>query len=124
MRRGTLIRGLSTIGVVMAVAVTTPASAQQYYGSGGGYGPHGMMGYGGGWGSAGPMMLFGGFFWLLLLALGVLVVVWIVRGSSHGGHYPLRSNPRSSGLDILEERYAKGEVQRDEYLQKKRDLGG
>ena len=27
-------------------------------------------------------------------------------------------------LDILEERYAKGEIQRDEYLQKKQDLIG
>jgi len=28
------------------------------------------------------------------------------------------------GLDLLEERYAKGEMERDELLQKKSDLGG
>ena len=29
---------------------------------------------------------------------------------------------RSPGLDALEERYAKGEIGREEHLQKKRDL--
>lgn len=86
-----------------------------------GYGPYGMMGYGGGWG---PMMLFGGFFWIILLILGVMAVVWIVRASSHGGHHPPRVELSSSGLNILEERYARGEVNRDEYLQKKRDILG
>jgi uncharacterized membrane protein len=32
--------------------------------------------------------------------------------------------PRSSGLGLLEERYARGEVNREEYLQKKGDLQG
>ena len=31
---------------------------------------------------------------------------------------------RSDARRILEERYAKGEIQREEYLQKKQDLGG
>jgi putative membrane protein len=30
---------------------------------------------------------------------------------------------RSPGLDVLEERYARGEINRDEYLEKKRDIG-
>jgi uncharacterized membrane protein len=33
-------------------------------------------------------------------------------------------NSRAEALSILEQRYAKGEIQRDEYLQKKQDLGG
>ena len=89
-----------------------------------GYGPYGMMGYGDGWGSMGWMMLFGGAFWVILLVLGVVAVVWIVRASWHGGSHPPSMGRSSTGLDILEERYAKGEIQRDEYLQKKRDLGG
>jgi uncharacterized membrane protein len=32
--------------------------------------------------------------------------------------------PRSEALAILEGRYARGEIQREEYLQKKADLGG
>jgi putative membrane protein len=79
-----------------------------------GYGPYGMMGYGGG-----LMMLIGAAFWLSLLALIVLGIVRLSRtGSLHGGP----AARRSSGLGILEERYAKGEIQRDEFLQKKRDL--
>jgi putative membrane protein len=72
----------------------------------------------GGWGWMGGMMLFGGLFWILVLALGVAAFVWIVRGRPPG------SQARSSALGILEERYAKGEIQREEYLEKKRDLGG
>jgi uncharacterized membrane protein len=50
-------------------------------------------------------------------------VVWFVR-SSHTRNGQLRPERRSPGLDVLEERYAKDEIQRDEYLQKERDLGG
>ncbi len=84
-----------------------------------GYGPYGMMGYGGGWG---PMMLFGGFFWIILLTLGVVAVMWVVRASSHGARYTPRTESSSSGLSILEERYARGEINRDEYLQKEQDI--
>jgi putative membrane protein len=91
-----------------------------------GYGPSGgMMGYGAGWGGAGWMMVFGGILWILLLALAVIAVVWGVRSLSGRGTELLRPDRRSAALDILEERYARGEIGRDEYLQKKADvLGG
>jgi putative membrane protein len=88
-----------------------------------GYGPWGgMMGYGGGWEAMGFMMLFGGIFWLALIVLAVWGVIWFAR-SSHGG-YPPRPDRGSAALDILEERYARGEIGRDEYLQKKKDMLG
>jgi uncharacterized membrane protein len=31
---------------------------------------------------------------------------------------------QSSGFDVLEERYARGEINREEYLEKKRDISG
>ena len=89
-----------------------------------GYGPYGLMGYSNGWGDGEWMMIFSGIFWLILLALAVAAVVWIMRTSSHGPHYLLHAGGRSSGLDILEERYARGEINREEYLQKKRDILG
>jgi putative membrane protein len=56
-------------------------------------------------------------FWFLILALIVAGVLWFVRSMPQG-----RGGGRSPGLDALEERYAKGEISREEYLQKKRDL--
>jgi putative membrane protein len=81
-----------------------------------GYGPHwGMMGgWGYGWGAAHMII------WVVILIAIIVGIVWLVRSlTANDG----RSLPRrSAGLDVLEERYARGEINRDEYLQKKRDL--
>ncbi len=88
-----------------------------------GYGPYGGMGYG--WGPGGWMMLFGGLVWILLLIAAVAAIVWLVRAPWHAGPgVSPRPEKTSSGLNILEERYARGELERDEFLQKKRDLLG
>lgn len=87
-----------------------------------GYGPGSMMGYGG----AGGGMLFGGILWILVLALAVFAVIWVVRSSTHTMHHgtgtTMRADNRSASLNILEERYARGEIDRDEYLRKRDDL--
>ena len=54
---------------------------------------------------------------LIYLALIVVVIVVIIRAVG-------RTGQRSSALTLLEERYAKGEIDRNEYLEKKKDLGG
>jgi putative membrane protein len=84
-----------------------------------GYGPGWMGGWGGGYG-------FG--YGLIHMAVSVavvvgmvLLVIWAVRTMSGAGPHALHQR-RSSGLDVLEERYARGEVNRDEYLQKKKDI--
>lgn len=63
--------------------------------------------------------------WLIILIAIVAAIVWLVRSLApprqHGG--ALRTPRRSPALDVLEERYAKGEINRDEYLAKKRDFG-
>jgi putative membrane protein len=66
-----------------------------------------------GWMMNGWGMGFGFIIWLVILAV---IIAGIVRF--------VRSRPVRGGLHVLEERYAKGEIKRDEYLQKKRDLGG
>ncbi len=85
-----------------------------------GYGPGwNMMGWGGGYG-------FG--YGLIHMVISIVVIIaivffvmWLVRTMSPAHHPGMR---RSSGLDVLEERYARGEINRDEYLQKKKDIGG
>jgi len=84
-----------------------------------GYGPQwGMMG---GWGGDGGFGPIGMIIWLVILIAIVALVVWLVRSlaSPTSHHLPPQ---RSAGLDVLEERYARGDINREEYLQKKRDL--
>jgi uncharacterized membrane protein len=47
----------------------------------------------------------------------IVGLVVLVRFMFVGGSYPTRGHGRSPGLDVLEERYAKGEINPDEYLQ-------
>jgi len=72
-----------------------------------------------GWGG----MLFGGL-WMLLI-WGVLVLLFVallkhlfVRPQDPGGRTPDTHTP----LDILKEAYARGEINREEFLQKRDDL--
>jgi putative membrane protein len=86
-----------------------------------GYGPQwGMMngGYGYGFG-LGHMIV-----WIVILIVIIAVVVWLVRAVVSPAMHHLPPPRRSGGLDVLEERYARGEIGRDEYLQKKKDIGG
>lgn len=86
----------------------------------------GYNGYGPGWGMMGGYGAYGPFhmiIWIVVLILIVAAVVWLMRSFVLPGahHLPPR---RSAGLDVLEERYARGEIPRDEYLQKKKDILG
>ena len=71
-----------------------------------------MDGYGWGWGGMGFGMLL---FWGVLIAAFVL----LVRNCS--GTCSGREREKTA-LDLLKERYARGEIGRDEFEQKKRDL--
>lgn len=87
------------------------ASAQQ----GGGY-YRGHM-WDGGWHGwlFGPMMM------LLFVGLVVVVVVIVVRWAGNGETAPGRS-PDKSPIEILEERFARGEIDKEEFEERRRVL--
>jgi len=67
------------------------------------------------WGGMG--MGFGMFlFWGTLLAVIVILAVRVLDSGEHG------KGRDKSAREILDERYARGEIGREEYEQKKRDL--
>jgi putative membrane protein len=68
-----------------------------------------MMGYGYG----------GGFMWLIVLVLvGVVIYFMLQSSKSKGSDGSIIETP----LDILKKRYAKGEIDKEEFDRKKRDL--
>ncbi|KXS37950.1 MAG: putative membrane protein [Halomonadaceae bacterium T82-2] len=79
---------------------------------------HDMLGYmsGGGWGH----MLFGGImmliFWGLVIALIVMLVMRLAgsRTRAHSTH--------KDAMELLRERYARGEIDHQEFEARKRDL--
>ena len=53
-------------------------------------------------------------FWALVIVGIVLLIKWLAAGH-HGSE--------NKALDILKERYAKGEINKEEFEAKKKDLG-
>lgn len=85
------------------------------------YGP-GMMWWGGGWWA----MIFGPLFMILFLAVLIAVVVLLVRwlgGPWQGSATPHHTSPGRTPLDILKERFARGEIDKDEFEERRRVLG-
>jgi putative membrane protein len=72
------------------------------------------------WGGGG--MWFGPLGMILWLAVLVAIIVGLVRwvgGTGGGAERPVRS-----AREILDERYARGEIDRDEYVKRKQDIAG
>ena len=70
----------------------------------------------GGWGPGAMMSWFGGGIMMILFwVLAIIFIVWIIREISG-------ENSRSNALEILKERYAKGEIDKKEFEEKKKDL--
>lgn len=73
-----------------------------------------MNDYGWGWGGMGLGML-------LIWGLVIAGIVMLVRGFGSSGASGKHEKEKSA-LDILRERYARGEIGQEEFEQKKRDL--
>lgn len=93
-----------------------PSRPDQY-----GYGPH-MMGWGGGWYG----MILGPLFMVLIFAAVIAFVVFLVRGIGGPGQGSQPAPPairERTALDILKERFARGEIDKDEFEERRRVLG-
>lgn len=103
----------AALSVIPALAwAQGPSDVERY-----GYGPH-MMGWGGGW----YAMIFGPLFMILVIAAIVALVLVLARSLGGSWHAP----PPPAGrmpLDILKERFARGEIDKQEYEERRRVLG-
>ncbi len=75
-----------------------------------------------GWGHMilGPLMM------IAFIAIVIVVVVFAVRwlgGAGHGAAAPPHAPPGTTPLDILKERFARGEIDKDEFEERRRTLG-
>jgi putative membrane protein len=76
-----------------------------------------MMGdWGMGW--FGMIVMF--IFWSLIIVGLVLLIRWLIQATGSRGHSG--GNTDSKAMDILKERYARGEINRDEFESMKKDL--
>jgi len=108
------MRKLVLSGVVAGLAqLTAPPAFAQYFGD------HDMW-WGHGWGYG--HMMFGGLlmviFWGSVIVLAVVALRWIAGNSGQREASP----PRQSPLDILKERFARGEIDKKEYEERKKTL--
>jgi putative membrane protein len=77
------------------------------------------LGWGWGHGAYSPVWLIGGGLRLLVFAAIVVAVVYVVRALARRGWHGPRGE---SAREILEKRYARGEITREQFEQMKRDL--
>lgn len=84
------------------------------------------------WGNWGYGAGFGWIFMVIFWGLIIWAVVSLIRhggfgccgmgGHDHGAHK--KNGGENTALDILKERYAKGEINKQEFEEKKKDLQG
>jgi putative membrane protein len=77
----------------------------------------GMMGWGFGMGWLGLVMM--GLFWILVIVMIIFLIRWLLTS---GGPRGRDSQVEDSALEILKKRYARGEINREEFEEKKKDL--
>ena len=80
-----------------------------------GMGPGMMSGWGMGWFG----MIFMMIFWILLIVGLVFLIKWLIQ-TTNRGREGIQSGSRA--LEILKERYARGELNKQEFEEKRRDL--
>ena len=96
-------------GLAMAIAAAFPAYAQTYSDH-----PH-MSG--GGWG-----MIFGPLMMIVFIGAIVIVVVLLIRWLSGAPIGPVAAKTGNAPIDILKERFARGEIDQKDFEERKKLL--
>ena len=114
-RRPKIIASLILIPAVSVMASWKLALAQSGRYDNWHMGPDMMGAWGMGWFGGIFMILF----WILILVGLVFVIKWLIQSTSHG-----HSNASSANraIEILKERYARGDIDKTQYESMKRDL--
>jgi putative membrane protein len=63
-------------------------------------------------------------FWIFPLLCLLFMAIMMVAGCGPRGHRNRSGNARETPRDILERRYAKGEIDKDQFEAVRRDLAG
>jgi len=108
--------------MIFAVFCSISLAKTQAYAQTGQYGGWGMGsgmmgGYGNGW-FGGILMIV---FWILILVGLIFLIKWLVQSTSRD---KTTGSSGNRALEILKERYAKGEINKEEFESKKKDLSG
>jgi putative membrane protein len=74
-----------------------------------------------GWYFGGWMMLVWAFIFIIFWAAVITLIIWAIRKFNSRTNEPA-SSMRQNPLDIARERYAKGEITKEQFDQLKRDL--
>jgi putative membrane protein len=111
---------LGFVAFLSILLAGTQAHAQGGYGGYGRYGGWGMGpgmigGYGMGW-FGGILMIV---FWVLIIVGLVFLIKWLIQSA---GREKTSGSGGNRSLEILKERYARGEIDKEEFDSKKRDL--
>ncbi len=102
------LRNALLIAVPATILTTVSAAAQTYSDH-----PHmGAWGWGG--------MIFGPIMMIVFIALIVGAVVWVIRWTGLGGSAV--AGGANKARHILDERFARGEIDKDDYEERKRVL--
>lgn len=85
-------------------------------------GGFGSYGWGSGFGMMGGFGWFGGFIGLLIIVLVIIGVIELIRRSTNGQNIVNKVVSSNTAIEIAKNRYAKGEITKEQYDQILRDL--
>ncbi len=63
-------------------------------------------------------------FWAVIIVLAVLGIRWLIRNTGSGMHSGAARPSEDTALELLRQRFARGEIDAAEFEERKRALGG